>query len=413
MLLQMIAGLTAIWSSDQMDGGISAIGRKGWRMMMVKFILRILKICMLLTFLTSCNFPLPSTTLFPEETGTAAANLAETPIQPTETATPTPIATKTLRPTPSQTLAPTAVPSDLVWFAPNMGSRDYVDLFTKPEKWTAARRRLDVFKFYTQNLLDTPCTICGSNVLSAFADVDAFHKLANWGIAIGVEVGTVKERGCTGDEEFRVAKEVMDNVQTNGGKVTFLAMDEPYISGELVANGISCNHTMEQSADATSHFTQLIMHVDAQVLVGDIEPYPYFSAYQLEAWITALEERSVELAFFHLDIDIERASVEGQNVEGDLQALSQFCQEHGIPFGVIFTSNWRYAGSDRAYYDSTMGWINSVHRAIGKPQHVIFQSWQGPDREGVHSVPINLPEDDVNIYSHTRLILAGMEVLLK
>ena len=379
----------------------------------VKFILRILKFGVLLSFLTGCNFPLPSPAPVRETTTAVATKFEETSIQATPTATPTPIATKTVRPTPTQTLVPTAVPNDLIWYAPNMGSRDYIDLFTKPEAWTAARQRIDVFKFYTQNLLNAPCTICGSNILNAFTDIDAFRKLTEWGIAIGAEVGAVKEWGCTGDEEYRVAKEVMDNVQANGGKVTFLAMDEPYIGGELVANGKSCNHSIQQSADATAHFIQLVNQAEAQVLVGDIEPYPYFTVTQLEEWIKALEERGVRLTFFHLDVDIERAQVEDQNVGGDLQALSQFCQENGIPFGLIFTSSWRYAGSDRAYFDSTMGWINRVFQAIGKPQHVIFQSWQGPDREGLHSVPINLPEDDPQVYSHTRLILAGMDVLLK
>lgn len=102
------------------------------------------------------------------------------------------------------------------------------------------------------------------------------------------------------------------------------------------------------------------------------------------------------------------------DVAGDLQALSQFLQEHRIPFGVIFISDWTAAGSDRAYFDSTMEWIRTVKNAIGKPQHVIFNSWQGApeDREhkGVHEVPINLPENDPAIYSHTRLLNEGLGV---
>jgi hypothetical protein len=94
-----------------------------------------------------------------------------------------------------------------------------------------------------------------------------------------------------------------------------------------------------------------------------------------------------------------------------LQELRRFCEEHGIAFGVIFTSNWTQAGADRTYYESTMEWIGTVNEAIGRPQQVIFQSWQGPAPSGYHEVPINLPEDDPAVYSHTRLILEGLGVL--
>jgi hypothetical protein len=339
-----------------------------------------------------------------------ATPLPTNPPQPTDTPTPAP----TLSPTTTSTPAPTPIPSDLVWFAPNMGSRDYAELFTKPEQWSVARSRIDVFKFYTQNVLEYPCAICGDNTLDTFVEAGAFQKLTEWGIAIAVEVGAVKEWGCTGQEEFRVAKEVIRNVQAHGGTVSLLAMDEPFIGGQLVIDGHSCGHNMYQSAKVTSQFIRQVNASFPQILVGDIEPYPYFSVPELEDWLLTLENRGITPAFFHLDVDIERVRVEGSNVKADLQELSQFLQMHGIPFGVIFTSNWHAAGSDRAYFDSTMGWIQTVKDAIGKPQHVIIQSWQAApaDRKNrlIHDVPINLPESDPSIFSHTRLILEGLDV---
>ncbi|NJN54470.1 MAG: right-handed parallel beta-helix repeat-containing protein, partial [Anaerolineae bacterium] len=295
-----------------------------------------------------------------------------------------------------------------VWFAPNMGSRDYTDLFSHPTQWTTARSQIDVFKFYTQNLIDAPCTICGNNTLNAFVDVQAFQKLTDWDIAIGVEAGAVKEWGCTGVRGAEVAEEIIQNVQTNGGMVTYLAMDEPYIGGELVANGLSCGYTMSQSADATTTFINRIRTAYPYMVLGDIEPYPYFSVVQLQQWIVALESRGIQLDFFHLDVDIERVNVEGHDVATDLWALRQFCQAHGIPFGVIFTSNWTDAGSEQTYFDSTREWVDTVNRAMGMPAHAIFQSWQGPAPDGVHAVPINLPENNTAVYSHTRLVNEGL-----
>jgi parallel beta-helix repeat protein len=296
---------------------------------------------------------------------------------------------------------------DQVWFAPNMGSRDYTDLFTHPAQWLTARAQIDVFKFYTQNLIDAPCDICGSNTLNAFVTVQAFQKLTNWGIAIAVEAGAVKEWGCTGEREAEVVEEIIGNVQANGGTVTYLAMDEPYIGGELVINGHGCGYTMSQSADATTYFINRVRSADPAIVLGDIEPYPYFSIAQLQQWIMALESRGVQLDFFHLDVDIERVSVEGQDVAADLWTLNEFCQSHGIPFGVIFTSTWTEAGDEDSYFASTMDWIDTVNNAMGMPSHAIFQSWQGPAPDGVHAVPLNLPENDTAVYSHTQLINKG------
>jgi hypothetical protein len=293
-----------------------------------------------------------------------------------------------------------------------MGSRDYVELFTKPEQWSAARSRIDVFKFHTQNVLAYPCAICGNNTLNAFVDVQAFQRLTEWGIAIGVDVGAVKEWGCTGSEEFRVAKETVQNIRANGGIVTFLIMDEPFMGGEWAPSGSkACGHTMEQSADVTEWFMRRVKAVYPDIIVGDTEPYPYFSVAELEQWIEALEERGATPAFFHLDVNMVQARMDGTDVAGDLQTLRQFFRDHDIPFGVILTSNTNWdAASNRAYFDSTMEWIRIVNDAIGRPQHVIFNSWLGPAPSGAHELPINLPENDPSEYSHTRLIIEGLDV---
>lgn len=117
-------------------------------------------------------------------------------------------------------------------------------------------------------------------------------------------------------------------------------------------------------------------------------------------------------AYFHLDVNMVQARMEGTDVAGDLQRLSRFFLDREIPFGVIFTSNTNWdAASNRAYFDSTMEWTRIVNDAIGRPQHVVFNSWLGPGPNGVHVFPFNLPENDLAEYSHTRLINEGLEVL--
>jgi hypothetical protein len=193
-----------------------------------------------------------------------------------------PIPTNPPRPADTAATAPTPMPTDLVWFGPNMGSLDYAELFTKPEQWSVARSRINVFKFYTQNVLPYPCAICGDNTLEAFVEAKAFQTLTGWGIPIDVDVGAVKEWGCTGTEEFRVAEETIRNIRANGGEVTFFDMDEPYMGGELTANGRTCGFTMQESADVTAKFMRLVKAGYPNIIVGNTEPYPYFSVSELE-----------------------------------------------------------------------------------------------------------------------------------
>src|SRR5882724_1896279 len=85
-----------------------------------------------------------------------------------------------------------------VWFGPNMGSPDMIELFTQPPRWRAARQSTDVFKFYEQQLLaDTAadCPDCGRNIYPQIARVEAFTRLNAWGLRIGIEVGVIKSWG--------------------------------------------------------------------------------------------------------------------------------------------------------------------------------------------------------------------------
>jgi hypothetical protein len=148
-----------------------------------------------------------------------------------------------------------------------------------------------------------------------------------------------------------------------------------------------------------------------EILVGLVEPYPHYSVSELKDWINELDSQGVALPYFHLDVDTERVRVEGQRVRADLRELRDFTQARGIAFGVIFTSNWTQSDSNRAYYRSTLDWLATVKEAIGRPQHVIFESWQGPAVSGHHEVPVNLARNDPQGYSHLALLREGLDVL--
>lgn len=323
-----------------------------------------------------------------------APTLTAPPAPATAEVPPQQSAAATIAPRPQ----PAEVPKDLVWFGPNMGSRDFVQMFTDPESWSEARARMDVFRFHASVLFPTPCSICGDN-----------HKLADWDIAIGIEVGAIYESGCDGEANYwRDAGVVIQNIEQNGGEVAFLAMDEPLLHGGNKPVAGTCNYSLQEAAAETAIFVKTVQSHHPEILVGDTEPYPHYSIAQLEGWILELENNGVFLPFFHLDVDVERVRVEGQNVVADLQELKRFCDQRGIAFGVIFTSNWTQSSSERDYYLSTMGWLETVKEAIGRPNHIIFESWQGPSPSGIHEAPLNLPVNDPEGYSHIDLLMDGL-----
>lgn len=260
-----------------------------------------------------------------------------------------------------------------------------------------------------EQVLSAPCDICGQNLPPNLVGKEAFSQLNSWGIRIAIEAGAVKEWGCTADITSSVAKEAIQNIQSNGGKVSAIAMDEPFIGGEVNINGLSCNYTMQQSAFETAQFIQRVQAAFPSVQIGDIEPYPYFSVTQSQDWISALESDGVTLPFFHLDVNLAALAAEGADLTGDLQTLKFYYASRNIQFGVIFTA--LSATDDQSYYNGTLECIRTVESAVSAPPHVIFQSWLC--FSGVCKVPINLPENDAAVYSHTRLINEGLSTLGK
>lgn len=309
------------------------------------------------------------------------------------------------------------LPPAQAWFVPNVGSLDKVTLFTQPTRWANARPRIAAFGFYLQELLaqSAPdCPSCGPNILPAYVAANAFAQLATWKIDVSIEGGAVKEWDCTGDVTAASAIAGIGNVIANKGTVRWFSMDEPYIGGMLNINGKTCGLKRAQSAAVTAHFIEVVHATYPKVEIGDIEPYPYFKESELEGWIDELKTAGVTLPFFHLDVDVNHVKNIKADVAGDLAKLRVFLEGRGIPFGVIFTANEVGMPSspalrDQFFYDRVMAWAQTVHAAIGRPEHAIFQSWFHTT-EG-NQVPINMPDDDPKIASHTRLLRDGLTLL--
>ena len=300
-------------------------------------------------------------------------------------------------------LAGCSKPAGEVWFTPDVGSRDMLALFTQPDRWSQARGHLSVFKFYAGQILalsPQDCPLCGDNLHPNFVQVDAYRWLQMEGISAAIEVGAVKPARCTATVTAPLAVQAIDNVVAASGSVTYLAMDEP------LASASACGETVNDVGAAVGDFVRLVHNVHAGVAIGDIEPYPLFSVADIETWVDTAQAQGVGLAFLHLDVDRAYAARLKADVGSDLALLNAFCRQRALPFGVIVSG--LDGRSDFTYYDDALAWAGTVSSAIGRPDHLVFQSWAvAPD--GSLTVPINLPENDPAIFSHTRLILDGLQ----
>ncbi len=342
-----------------------------------------------------------------------------------------------------------------VWFAPNIGSVDMLDLFTKPEQWASARSKIDVFEFYGGHVgtAGWSCaarpeeTKCGPNHLENFVEVDAFTKLAEWGIDIAIEsffagpVMSIDPIECTpSDRIFRFSLEgsvnIIRGVEENGGTVRYLAMDEPvrqwyptryHLETGKVDPRPCLVDSLDKLADEVAAYHHQMTEWYPAIPIGQIELYPEVGVAQLKEWILALKARGVALPFLRLDVHGLRVEQYAQfgmemNLADDLAELDSFLEAEGIAFGIIYTDlQWNSqiweegTYSDRIYYDATMDWVKTVRAAEVIPDQSVFQSWVIPYYDtgfGPKQRQINLPEDDPAIYSHTRLINEALKVIL-
>jgi len=319
---------------------------------------------------------------------------------------------------------------DRIWFSPNTASVDMLEMFSAPDQWSFARARIDVFKFSVAQVGSggwgcqlNPAQICGENYLENLVNVDAFSKLGQWGIGIGIEsffagpVVSMDPVECTTVQQIlnltlNGSINVIQNVEANGGIVRYLAMDEPmrqwfpayyYLYTGQTDPRPCLVDSLEILAD---HVAAYILQMESwfpEILIGHIELYPEVSVDQLKEWIVALEARGISLSFLHLDVNGPR--VDQYNSWGITTDIAVDCME------LKWEEN-EYG--DQSYYDGMMDWINFFESTNVELDHYVIQSWVWPyytTGPGPKEIPVNLPEDDPSIYSHTRLINDALAVI--
>jgi hypothetical protein len=292
------------------------------------------------------------------------------------------------------------VSADRIWFSPGPGTPDYLQLFENPGQWTRARSVVSVFKFYAQHTQTPAASIVGANTYDALVRAGAFRKLTSWKIKTALEAGSVKEFWCTADSSGMEAsiRSTLDNIKAiedAGGQLTYLAMDEPWVSGRASVCG---GPALEPTADRVATYMTAVARTRPAVKIGLIEAYPFSSAEAIETMVQLMRARGVPPAFLHMDVDWHR--LQRDQFAGDMKRLQAFTASMNIPFGIIIVG---YNGEADALYAFDVGGLTGLIAETfqtweAMPQQIIFQSWVVTST-GLFITPTNLPED--RLYTHT------------
>ena len=294
------------------------------------------------------------------------------------------------------------VAKDRVWFSPNPGTLDLQRMFARPEEWPRARALMSVFNFTQQSTDDTADALVGPNSYDALARAGAFRQLGQWGKKISIGVGVVKEFYCTPDGPASVLQKTLhaiDAVTAAGGKVTYLSMDEPWVSGRSKqCDGLA----LDRTADRVAAYMSAVGRAHPEIRIGLIEAYPFSSADQIESMLSLLQDRGTPPAFLHMDVDWHLSG--SAAFTRDMGRLSAAAHARDIPFGIIITG---YNGdADALFADDAYGIARLIGQTFGHwdamPDHIMFDSWV-VSRTGLNVTPSNLPED--RAYTQTRMML--------
>lgn len=297
--------------------------------------------------------------------------------------TPTPIPTSTkallpLAPTPNLSQRPLVFfgPMELVLDSTHRqvpSAEDFMDLFTPNAPWAEAARHVQVFNLNGSWVDVAPWTIHASDAQLK----QVIDDLNRRGIAIGVEVGPFDPISCGKDVEsfgggFPSAQSIIERIQSMGGMVRYVSLDEPFMFASLYQGQNACRWTPEETAKTLGDFVNQVISAYPQVEIADIEPLLNLQDVEgLKAWIeTYRKVNGSYLASFHLDINY--------SLPGWPQAakeLETYVHQRGIAFGIYYTGNsndttdqvWlTNAGQRVKQYEDQTG---------GEPDHVLFQSW--------------------------------------
>jgi len=254
------------------------------------------------------------------------------------------------------------------------------ELFEKPDQWKETQALTDALLYADWGFND-------------FTDAELktwFGQMQQWNIKLELEVGGVKPWGVTGEGTFRKQKPGWDRIQRLGGNIYSVAMDEPLCCVRSVLHKPD-EYAIEETAD----FVGLVRMNYPNMLVGDIEAYPFIPLLDQAKWIAALQQRLTEkhirgLDFYRLDVDWLVFDIRNQGSWNEVKKLQMYCQGIKVPFSLVYWApgmdffKRRNMGDDSTWLTGVMAQGYAYASVSGAPQQYVIESWVNAPS---HSVP--------------------------
>jgi hypothetical protein len=244
-------------------------------------------------------------------------------------------------------------------------------LFADDAKWTQAAERIDVFKLYGGWVDSTT----PSQLRAAIDGIRAR------GMVLAVEAGPLDPAGCgEGVEGFAGSdsgRRLAQRIRAAGGTLQVIALDEPYYYGHVYGGSNACHWPVDRVAQGVAAFVEAVQEEFPWVVVGDIEPTPApVSANGLAEWMDAYQAAMGEpMAFMHLDSDWSRPDWSTLALQVEAAGAAR-----GIPVGILYNGGGAPSNEQWVHLAGQHA-VDHEGRDGGRPDHVIFQSWnEHPDR---------------------------------
>lgn len=247
-------------------------------------------------------------------------------------------------------------------------------LFEPDAPWQTAADQIQVFKLYGEWVSNHPAD---AQLKKVIADLN------RRGLAIAIETGPLNpESGCgNGVEGFATIEsglQMAQAIQSAGGTLHFIALDEPYYYGHFYDGPNACHWSAEKIAGDVDKFIRAVKNIFPDVIVGDTEPLAGpAGAKEYQDWLDTFHTvNGYHLAFIHMDLDWSRP-----NWAEDVKAIQEHGSKIGVPVGVIYNGN-AFDKTDEAFLSATGERVKKLELVTGvQPDHVLFQSWNDkPDR---------------------------------
>ncbi|MHB1036857.1 MAG: hypothetical protein ACYC35_23025 [Pirellulales bacterium] len=261
-----------------------------------------------------------------------------------------------------------------VWMMPPSydNGRCFRELFEQPDAWRQTRSAIDVLAYADHNLARQ----FSDDQLRAW-----LPNLGRWGIKFALEVGAVKPWGTTGEKTFNIERPLWQRIERCGGSIYAIAMDEP-----LCCARKDLHKPDEYAVEETARFIALVRKHYPQVLIGDIEPYPYIPLVDLIQWIEALEKRLAQMGvrgldFFRLDVDWICFTVRNEGSWREVKKLEQYCRGRRLPFSLIYWASGYPALDRRGLADDSTWYVSVMQQGYdyasvdGAPEQYVIESW--------------------------------------